>query len=50
VITGWLSEVFGRRRYFAGSIALFTIASFAFVPPLLLFMRRRRNTTGGVAH
>ena len=27
-ITGWLSQVFGRRRYFAGSIALFTIASF----------------------
>src|SRR5437773_1678379 len=27
-ITGWLSEVFGRRRYFAGSIALFTAASF----------------------
>src|SRR5437660_1843975 len=28
-ITGWLSAYFGRRRYFAGSIALFTIASFA---------------------
>src|SRR5437016_861338 len=28
VSTGWLSAVFGRRRYFAGSIALFTIASF----------------------
>ncbi|MFI5371049.1 MAG: MDR family MFS transporter [Candidatus Eisenbacteria bacterium] len=27
-ITGWLSDVFGRRRYFAGSIALFTVASF----------------------
>src|SRR5499433_4552458 len=27
-ITGWLSAVFGRRRYFAGSIALFTAASF----------------------
>ena len=27
-ITGWLSDVFGRRRYFAGSIALFTLASF----------------------
>src|SRR5213596_2606952 len=25
-ITGWLSAFFGRRRYFAGSIALFTIA------------------------
>ncbi len=27
-ITGWLSALFGRRRYFAGSIMLFTIASF----------------------
>ena len=27
-ITGWLSAYFGRQRYFAGSIALFTIASF----------------------
>src|SRR5437667_2307918 len=27
-ITGWLSAYFGRRRYFAGSIALFTTASF----------------------
>jgi DHA2 family multidrug resistance protein len=27
-ITGWLSAYFGRRRYFAYSIALFTIASF----------------------
>jgi len=27
-ITGWLSSYFGRRRYFAGSIALFTLASF----------------------
>ena len=27
-ITGWLSAYFGRRRYFAGSIALFTLASF----------------------
>jgi DHA2 family multidrug resistance protein len=27
-ITGWLSAFFGRRRYFAGSIALFVLASF----------------------
>jgi DHA2 family multidrug resistance protein len=27
-ITGWLSARFGRRRYFAFSIALFTVASF----------------------
>lgn len=26
-VTGWMSSFFGRRRYFAGSIALFTIAS-----------------------
>ena len=26
-VTGWMSAYFGRRRYFAGSIALFTIAS-----------------------
>src|SRR5713101_7088855 len=27
-ITGWLSAYFGRRRYFAGSIAIFVVASF----------------------
>src|SRR2546429_9006807 len=27
-ITGWLSAFFGRRTYFAGSIALFVISSF----------------------
>src|SRR5438045_9687314 len=27
-ITGWLSAYFGRRRYFATSIAIFTVASF----------------------
>src|SRR2546422_94369 len=27
-ITGWLSAYFGRQRYFAGSIALFTLLSF----------------------
>lgn len=27
-ITGWLSAYFGRRRYFAASILLFTLASF----------------------
>src|SRR5512146_311663 len=26
-VTGWMSAYFGRRRYFAGSIALFTVAS-----------------------
>jgi DHA2 family multidrug resistance protein len=28
-MTGWLSSVFGRRRYLAGSMALFTVASVA---------------------
>ena len=27
-ITGWLSAYFGRRRYFAASIGIFTVASF----------------------
>src|SRR5438046_7679749 len=27
-ITGWLSAFFGRRSYFAGSIALFVVSSF----------------------
>ncbi|MEP6768139.1 MAG: DHA2 family efflux MFS transporter permease subunit [Acidobacteriota bacterium] len=27
-MTGWLSALFGRRTYFAGSIILFTVASF----------------------
>lgn len=27
-LSGWLSNVFGRRNYFMGSIALFTVASF----------------------
>ena len=27
-MTGWLSSIFGRKRYFMGSLALFTFASF----------------------
>lgn len=27
-ITGWLSSIFGRQRYFTGSIVLFTVASY----------------------
>src|SRR5258708_11132050 len=27
-LTGWLSSSFGRRKYLAGSIILFTVASF----------------------
>ena len=28
-LTGWLGSLFGRKRYFVGSIVLFTISSFA---------------------
>src|ERR1700756_6002001 len=28
-LTSWLSERFGRRNYYTGSIILFTVASFA---------------------
>src|SRR5438105_10395481 len=27
-LTGWLGEFFGRKRYFVGSIVIFTVASF----------------------
>lgn len=27
-LTGWLGDVFGRKRYFVGSIVLFTVSSF----------------------
>ncbi|HEU4641125.1 MAG TPA: DHA2 family efflux MFS transporter permease subunit [Gemmatimonadaceae bacterium] len=27
-LTGWLGDVFGRKRYFVGSIAIFTVSSF----------------------
>ena len=27
-LTGWLGQLFGRKRYFVGSIALFTVSSF----------------------
>jgi DHA2 family multidrug resistance protein len=27
-LTGWLGEFFGRKRYFVGSIIIFTVASF----------------------
>jgi len=41
-ITGWLSAYFGRRRYFAGSIALFTFASFMCATPA----RSARSSSG----
>src|SRR3989441_8036792 len=50
-ITGWLSAFFGRRRYFAGSIALFTLASFfcgnAHSLAALIFWRIVQGLGGG---
>ncbi len=50
-ITGWLSAFFGRRRYFAGSIALFTLASFlagnAHSLEMLVFARVVQGLGGG---
>jgi MFS transporter, DHA2 family, multidrug resistance protein len=50
-ITGWLSAFFGRRRYFAGSIALFVLASFlcgnAHTLNTLVFWRIVQGLGGG---
>jgi len=50
-ITGWLSARFGRRRYFAASIALFTVASFfcgnAHTLQALVFWRIVQGVGGG---
>ncbi len=50
-ITGWLSAFFGRRRYFAFSIALFTVASFfcgqANTLEALVFWRIVQGVGGG---
>jgi MFS transporter, DHA2 family, multidrug resistance protein len=50
-VTGWLSAYFGRRRYLAGSIALFTIASFfcgnAHTLATLVFWRIVQGLGGG---
>jgi DHA2 family multidrug resistance protein len=50
-LTGWLSALFGRRRYFAGSIALFTMASLfcgnAHSLPVLVFWRIVQGLGGG---
>ena len=42
-ITGWLASLFGRRRYFAGSIALFTpaLAAVEVAPSALAFVGPR---------
>jgi len=50
-ITGWLSAYFGRRRYFASSIAIFTVASFfcgnAHSLEMLVLMRIIQGLGGG---
>ena len=50
-LTGWLSALFGRRRYFAGSIAIFTMASLfcgnAHSLPVLVFWRIVQGLGGG---
>ena len=50
-LTGWLSALFGRRRDFAGSIALFTMASVfcgnAHSLPVLVFWRIVQGLGGG---
>src|SRR3989442_12575643 len=50
-ITGWLSAFFGRRRYFAGSIAIFVVSSFfcgnAHSLASLVFWRITQGLGGG---
>src|SRR3989454_959282 len=50
-ITGWLSAYFGRRRYFAGSIAIFVVSSFfcgnAHALASLVFWRIIQGLGGG---
>jgi MFS transporter, DHA2 family, multidrug resistance protein len=50
-LTGWLGAFFGRKRYFVGSIALFTVASFfcgeASSLGTLIFWRITQGVGGG---
>src|SRR5215213_4440930 len=50
-LTGWLGEFFGRKRYFVGSIVLFTVASFfcgeAGSLGALIFWRIAQGVGGG---
>ncbi len=50
-ISGWLSDVIGRKRYYMISVALFTLSSLAcgFAPslPLLIFARILQGIGGG---
>src|SRR3954451_18269867 len=50
-LTGWLGAFFGRKRYFVGSIVLFTMASFfcgsAHTLSALIFWRIAQGVGGG---
>src|SRR5881409_544721 len=50
-LTGWLGDFFGRKRYFVGSIILFTISSFfcgaAHSLGMLIFWRVVQGIGGG---
>src|SRR5499427_7318795 len=50
-LTGWLGQLFGRKRYFVGSIVVFTVASFfcgaSHTLGLLIFWRIVQGIGGG---
>ena len=50
-LSGWLSRVFGRKRYLAFSVVLFTVSSFlcgsAKTLPMLVFFRVMQGVGGG---
>ncbi len=50
-LSGWLSSIMGRKRFYMGCVALFTISSFlcGFAPnlPLLIFFRVLQGAGGG---
>ena len=50
-LSGWLSSIVGRKRFYMGCVALFTISSFlcGFAPnlPMLIFFRVLQGAGGG---
>lgn len=50
-LSGWLSDVFGRKKFFMGCIIGFTVASFlcgaALTLPMLIFFRLMQGLSGG---
>src|SRR5712692_4563715 len=50
-LSGWLSSIIGRKRFYMGCVALFTISSFlcGFAPnlPMLIFFRILQGAGGG---